>query len=84
MRIRQPYTHHVIEATSYELGDGSGFVPDLFIERHNDEDIEVAQFFVPGVFDSHDAALGAAILAGRRKIDEGSVTRRIEAQTPAT
>ena len=71
MKVRQPYKGHVIEAMSLELRDNSGFVSELFIEKHDGEGVTVTQFFVPGVFESDESALRTAVLAACRKIESG-------------
>lgn len=71
MKIRAAYKGHVIEAMSFELRDNSGFVSQLFIEKHDGEGVTVTQFFIPGVFMSDESALQVTVLAARRKIDSG-------------
>ncbi len=71
MKIREPYKGHVIEAMSLELRDNTGFVSELFIEKHDGEGVTVTQFFVPGVFETPEKALRATVAAGRHTIDTG-------------
>jgi len=71
VKIREPYKGHVIEAMSLELRDNTGFVSELFIEKHDGEGVTVIQFFVPGVFETPEIALQATVVAGRHKIDVG-------------
>jgi hypothetical protein len=71
MKVRKPYKGHVIEAMSFELTDGPGFVSELFIERHDGEGLTVTQFFVPGVFKTSELAIQTAVLSGKGKVDVG-------------
>lgn len=71
MKVREGYKGHVIEAMSFELRDNPGFVSELFIEKHDGGGVTVTQFFVPGVFESDESALRAAVISAQHKIESG-------------
>jgi hypothetical protein len=70
MKSRQGYEGYVIEARAYELRDG-GFSAEFCIEEHDASGVTVTQFHMPNTFPTQEAAIEAAIQAGRQKIDMG-------------
>ena len=70
MKHRVGYKGCVIEAQSNELRDG-GFSVEFYIEEHDASGVTVTQFYVPNTFSTQEAAIEAAIQAGRQKIDIG-------------
>lgn len=70
MKRREGYKGYVIEAHANELRDG-GFSVEFYIEEHDASGVTVTQFCVPSSFPTHEAAIEAAIQAGRLKIDTG-------------
>jgi len=70
MKHRDGYKGYVIEAQSNELKDG-GFSVEFFIEEHDASGVTVTQFYLPSSFPTQEAAVEAAIQAGRLKIDMG-------------
>jgi len=70
MKRREGYKGYVIVARSHELRDG-GFSAEFSIEEHDADGVMETEFYLPGVFPTQDAAIEAAVRAGRQKIDEG-------------
>jgi hypothetical protein len=71
VKVREAYKGHVLEAMSFGLRDNPAFVSELFIEKHDGGGVTVTQFFVPGVFESDEPALRAAVIAAHHKIESG-------------
>jgi len=70
MKSRQGYKGYVIEARSYELGEG-GFAAEFSIEEHDEAGVTETQFYLPNTFSTQEPAIEAAFQAGRHKIDVG-------------
>ena len=70
MKHRVGYKGYVIEAQSNEIRDG-GYSVELYIEEHDAAGVTVTQFHLPSTFPTQEAAVEAAIQAGRLKIDMG-------------
>jgi hypothetical protein len=70
MKVRQAHEGRVIEARSAELKDG-GWDSEFSIEEHDATSVTERAFYVPGVFPSPEAAIQAAVTAGKQKIDSG-------------
>lgn len=70
MKRREGYKGYVIEAQANELRDG-GFSAEFYIEQHDASGVTVTQFCIPNTFPTQEAAIEAAIQAGRQKIDAG-------------
>jgi hypothetical protein len=70
MKIRQAYEGRVIEARSSELKDG-GWDCEFSIEEHEPSGVTETAFYVPGAFPTPEAAILAAVTAGKQKIDSG-------------
>jgi hypothetical protein len=70
MKVRQAYEGRVIEARSSGLKDG-GWDSEFSIEEHDTTGVTEAAFYVPGIFPTPEAAILAAVTAGKQKIDSG-------------
>jgi hypothetical protein len=70
MKRRVGYKGYVIEAQPNELRDG-GYSVEFYIEEHDAAGVTVTQFYLPNTFSAQEAAVEAAIQAGRLKIDMG-------------
>jgi hypothetical protein len=75
MKVRQAYEGRAIEARSYELKDG-GWDCEFSIEKHEASGVTETAFYVPGVFPTPEAAILAAVTAGKQKIDSGFEYKR--------
>jgi hypothetical protein len=60
----------VIEARSADLKHG-GWDSEFSIEEHDATGVTERAFYVPGVFPTPEAAILAAVTAGKQKIDSG-------------
>jgi hypothetical protein len=70
MKVRQAYEGRVIEARSSELKDG-GWDCEFSIEEHETTGVTDMAFYVAGVFPTPEAAILAAVMAGKQKTDSG-------------
>jgi hypothetical protein len=70
MKSRHGYKGYVIEARSCELKDG-GFSGEFSVEEHDASGVTESQFYLRDTFSMPEAAIEAAIQAGRQKIDVG-------------
>ncbi|HYW37494.1 MAG TPA: hypothetical protein VE957_05220 [Terriglobales bacterium] len=70
MKSRQGYNGYVIEARSCELRDG-GFSAEFSVAEHDADGVMETEFYLPETFPTQESAIGAAIKAGRQKIDVG-------------
>jgi hypothetical protein len=61
----------VINARAIPLKDVLGWPAEFDLEKHSGDDVTSAPFAVRGTYESEDSAIEAAILHGRRKIDDG-------------
>jgi hypothetical protein len=59
-----------MKARSAELKDG-GWDSEFSIEEHDATGVTETAFYVPGVFPTAEAAILAAVTAGKQKIDSG-------------
>ena len=73
MQKRHAYKGFVIEVHPYRLRDIPGWTTDFNIEEHDDAGVTDTRFYFEKahIFDTEEAAIQAAILAGRQKIDAG-------------
>jgi hypothetical protein len=76
MKVRQAYEGCVIEARSAELKDG-GWDCEFSIEEHDAAGMTETAFYVPGIFPTPEAAILAAVTAGKQKIDSGFEYRSV-------
>jgi hypothetical protein len=65
------YKGHVIDPRVYELLDGTGWKAEMSIYREHGSFGTETMFYLQKMYASREAALTAAIAAGRRKVDEG-------------
>ena len=70
MKSRQGYKGYVIVARSCELREGE-FSAEFSVEEHEADGSMETEFYLPDTFPTQDAAIEAAIQAGRQKIDMG-------------
>lgn len=75
MKRREGYKGFVIEARVQQLKD-SRFSSDFSVEEHDGSGVNETQFFVQGTFSTPEAAIDAALQAGRSKVDRGSAPSR--------
>jgi len=73
MQRRYPYKGFIIEAHPYKLRDLPGWSMSFNIEHHDGSGVTDTPFFFKEAhtFDTEEAAIQAAILAGKQKIDAG-------------
>lgn len=71
MESRQRYKGFYVDTRSYELGDGSGWRAEFYIEEHDGTGVTETQFFLKEIFLTKESAIQAAIRSGRHKIDAG-------------
>jgi hypothetical protein len=76
MKVRQAYEGRVIEARSSELKNG-GWDCEFSIEVHETTGVTETAFYMPGVFPTPEAAILAAVTAGKQKIDSGFENRPV-------
>jgi NADH:ubiquinone oxidoreductase subunit B-like Fe-S oxidoreductase len=76
MKVRQAYEGRVIEARSSEL-KGGGWDCEFSIEERETTGVTETAFYVPGVFPTPEAAILAAVTAGKQKIDSGFEYRSV-------
>jgi len=76
MKVRQAYEGRVIEARSSELKNG-GWACEFSIEEHEASGVTETAFYVPGIFPTPEAAIQAAVTAGKQKIDSGFEYRSV-------
>ena len=72
MKHREGYKGYVIEVRIHVLKDG-GFSAEFTLEEHDGSGVTETLFFMPEPFPTEEAALNAAVQAGRSKIDAGFV-----------
>ncbi len=70
MKKRQGYKGYIIVARSCELREGE-FSAEFSIEEHDVDGVMENEFYLPDPFPTQEAAIEAAIQAGRQKIDAG-------------
>jgi hypothetical protein len=70
MKSRVGYKGYVIEVRLSELKDGE-FSAEFSVEQHEADGFIETEFYLPDTFPTQDAAIEAAIQAGRQKIDAG-------------
>jgi hypothetical protein len=70
MKSRLGYKGYVIEVRLSELKDGE-FSAEFSVEQHEADGFIETEFYLPDTFPTQDAAIEAAIQAGRQKIDAG-------------
>jgi hypothetical protein len=75
MKVRQAYEGRVIEARPSELK--GGWNCEFSIEEHETTGVTETTFYVPGVFQTAEAAIEAAVKAGQQKIDSGFEYRSV-------
>jgi hypothetical protein len=73
MEKRHPYKGFIIKARPYQLRDIPRWTTDFNIEKHDGAGVTGTRFRFDKtrVFDTEEAAIEAAILDGRQKIDAG-------------
>lgn len=70
MKSRQGYKGYVIVARSCELREGE-FSAEFSVEEHEADGFVETEFYLPDTFPTQESAIGAAIQAGRQRIDAG-------------
>ena len=75
MERRHPYKGLIIEAHPYKLRDIPGWATEFYIEKHDGQGVTVTRFYFekPHIFETDEAAIQAAVAAGRQKIDAGFI-----------
>lgn len=68
---REKYKRFVINARAILLKDSLGWSAELDLEKHSGDNVTSAPFAVRGTYESEGSAIEAAILHGRKKIDDG-------------
>jgi hypothetical protein len=83
MERRHPYKKFIIEAQPHKLRDLPGWSVEFFVEAHDGSGVTVTHFYFdkPQSFESEEAAIQAALAAGKRKIDAGFTPKVDEAVT---
>lgn len=83
--MAQRYKGRLIDPRAYELRDDSGWTAEVYVAEDIGPDTIDTQFVLPGVFPTREAALDAAVGAGKRKVDKGiessDIQSVIEAET---
>ena len=79
------YKGLLIDPRAYELRDGGGWIAEVYVAEDIGPDTIDTQFVLSGIFPTREAALEAALGAGKREVDKGTksddIQSIIEAET---
>jgi hypothetical protein len=75
---REKYKGLEIDARALPLRGDNGWLAQVNLIRHVGDSSTVTPFDIQATYDSEEAALEAAVLHGRKKIDDGFVERIVE------
>ncbi len=67
--MSQRYKGRLIDPRAQELKDGTGWTAEVYVAEDIGPDTIDTQFVLPGVFPTREAALEAALGAGKRQVD---------------
>ena len=88
--MSQRYKGCWIDPRAFELRDGGGWTAEVYVAEDIGPETVDAQFLLRGSFPTEQAALEAAVRAGKHKVDEGIRSHDIrslieeETQLPST
>lgn len=63
------YKGRILDPKANEPADDSGWTAEVFIAERDGSDIVDTAYFLHGKFSTREAAIGAAMAAGRREVD---------------
>lgn len=68
--MSERYRGRWVDPRAYELADGTGWTAEVYVAEDIGRDTVDTQFFLKGAFPRREAALAAAIAAGKRAVDQ--------------
>jgi hypothetical protein len=75
--MSERYKNLWVDPRAYQLADGTGWTAEVYLAEDIGPDTVDTQFVVKGVFQTREAALAAALAAGRGEVDKRAQSKDI-------
>jgi len=70
MGMSQGYRGRIIDPRAFEIADGSGWTSEVYVAEDVEDETIDSQFILRAIFPTKEAALSAALAAGKREVDK--------------
>jgi hypothetical protein len=64
------YKGRILDPRAHELSDGTGWTAEVYVAEDIDDETIDTQYVLQRVYPTREAALSAAVSAGKREVDE--------------
>jgi hypothetical protein len=81
MSVSQRYKSRIIDPRAFGLADGSGWTAEVYVADEFDDETIDGQFMLKEIFPAKEAALSAALVAGKREVDKRDISSVLEQHT---
>jgi hypothetical protein len=68
--MSQKYKNRILDPRAFELANGTGWTAEVYVAEDVEDETMDTQFVLKEVFPREEAAMSAALIAGKREVDK--------------